>query len=339
MSPKRIQRVIKLLGLLQGGRRHNARSLAEACNVSRRTIFRDLDSLRAAEVPLVYDEERQIYSIPSQYFLAPTHFTADEALAVVVLCHELGDDERLPFLADARSAAVKIENTLPQNLRSRMRTVADAISIRLATLNPLAGQRDTFRCLLDAIADQRCVRIAYTSYSELEAFQTKLHPYRLAFHQHSWYLVGRSSLHAEVRTFNLGRIGSVEPLDEQFTFPRGFSLDRHFRNAWRMIPEPGPDRRVVARFSPLVARNVAEVKWHASQQQRFDDDGSLVFEVTVSGLREISWWLLGYGDQVEVLEPSELRQIIAHRVRNLCRMYAAESPPAGEAALRNDSLQ
>lgn len=328
MSPKRIQRIIRLLGLLQGGRRHNVSSLAEACGVSRRTIFRDLDSLRDADVPLVYDDERQLYSIPSQYFLAPTQFTPEEALAVVVLCHELGDDDRLPFLADARSAAVKIENSIPQSVRAKMRTVADAISIRLATLNPLDGHRENFRVLLDAIASRQCIRIAYHSFSEHQALLTKLHPYRLAFHQHSWYVIGRSSFHAEVRTFNVGRIERLEVLDETFTAPRGFSLERHFGNAWRMIPEPGDDQKVVVRFSRRVAGNVAEVKWHATQQTRFDDDGTLLFEVSVSGLREISWWILGYGDQAEVLEPPELRQIIAQHVGNLAQTYRPDLKPS-----------
>ena len=67
-----------------------------------------------------------------------------------------------------------------------------------------------------------------------------------------------------------------------------------------MIPEKGRDSEVVVRFSKLVAQNVAEVNWHKTQRLAWRDDGTLDFHVTVSGLNEISWWILGYGDQAEV---------------------------------------
>jgi proteasome accessory factor B len=87
-----------------------------------------------------------------------------------------------------------------------------------------------------------------------------------------------------------------------------------------MIPS-GPDQDVTVRFSPLVARNVAEISWHKTQKLVPGDDGSLQFQVRVAGLEEISWWILGYGDQAEVLEPPALRQLIAERAQRLVNLY------------------
>ncbi len=103
--------------------------------------------------------------------------------------------------------------------------------------------------------------------------------------------------------------------------PRAFSLDNYLGNAWHMIREKGRDREVVVRFSRMVAQNVAEVKWHKTQQIELHDDGTADFRVTVSGLNEISWWILGYGDQAEVLEPPELRQLIADRAKRMAAKY------------------
>ena len=89
-----------------------------------------------------------------------------------------------------------------------------------------------------------------------------------------------------------------------------------------MIPQPGPDARVSVRFSPLVAQNVSEVTWHKTQRVKFREDGSLEYSVQVSGLNEIAWWILGYGDQAEVLQPAKLRRLVAQRARNMCAMYA-----------------
>jgi predicted DNA-binding transcriptional regulator YafY len=51
------------------------------------------------------------------------------------------------------------------------------------------------------------------------------------------------------------------------------------------------------------------------------DDGRLEFRATVSGIREISWWILGYGDQAEVVEPADLRELIAQRARGILKRY------------------
>lgn len=289
--------------------------------MSRRTVFRDLDLLRLSGVPLAFDESQQAHRIPGACLLPPTNFTPEEALSLIVLCHELGNGSGLPFLGPARAAAVKLESSLPARLRDQLRDVAAALHIQPPPTNPLAGCKPIYEQLLDAIANRRSVRIRYGSLKEEAEIVTRLSPYRLFFSRRSWYVVGRSSLHRAKRTFHLGRISQIELLDDRFQIPRGFSIEQYLGNAWHMIPEKGPDREVVIRFSKLVAQNVAEVNWHKTQRLMFDDDGSLDFRVTVSGLNEISWWILGYGDQAEVLQPPELRQMIADRAKRMVAKY------------------
>lgn len=288
--------------------------------MSRRTIFRDLDVLRQSGVPLVFDEIEQRYRIPSHYYLPPTNFTPEEALALIVLCGDLGEHSHLPFFRPAQSAALKLESSLPERLRRQLRTPGSAIKIRLEPSNQLSAHKDVYEQLVEAVSERCCIRLGYRSPLQPE-FSTKVHPYRLLFSRRSWYLIGRSSLHRSVRTFNVGRIMRLEVLDEQYDMPRGFSLSRYLRNAWHLVPEPGPDQEVTVRFSKLVAQNVAEVAWHKTQQLRFNDDGTLDYQVTVSGLTEMSWWILGYGDQAEVLAPKELRERIAAKAAKMVEIY------------------
>ncbi len=323
MNLKRIHRLIKLISLLQGGRGQNVASLADECHVTRRTIFRDLDALRQAGVPLIYNDAEKSYRLAGSQLLPPTNFTPQEALAIVVLCYELGSDGRLPFQSAARSAALKIENNLPTRLREELRLLADTVQIRLPSVQQVDDQTEVYQRLVQALRDRRPIRIRYDSFSDRELIQTKLSPYRLLFHNHSWYVIGRSSLHCEPRTFNLARIRETVLLDDHYKIPDSFSLERYLGNAWRMIRVDGPDEEVVLRFSSLVARNVGEVQWHPTQRLRFDADGSLEFRVTVSGVDEISWWIMGYADQVEVLAPPKLRDKIAQRVQAMTKIYDA----------------
>jgi predicted DNA-binding transcriptional regulator YafY len=328
-----------MIGLLQAGRGHNTHSLAEECGVCRRTVFRDLDLLRLAGVPLTFDEDQQRYHVPGTFYLPPTDFTPEEALSLLVLCHELGDRDGLPFHAPARRAALKLESSLSPRLREYLREVSAAVRVRLPPTNRLAGHETTYQQLLDAMATRRCVRIHYDSLTEWRKIATKLSPYRLLFSRRSWYVIGRSSLHRATRTFNVGRILRLEPLDERYRVPRGFSIEQVLRNAWHLIPERGPDQRVVVRFEKMVAQNVAEVAWHKTQRLVWRRDGRLDFHVTVSGLNEISWWVLGYGDQAEVIRPTALRELIVRRCRRLLDRYGQpESSAAAQRAAAKRAL-
>jgi predicted DNA-binding transcriptional regulator YafY len=321
--------MLKLIGLLQAGRGYNTEALSKACEVSRRTVFRDLDLLRQAGIPLVYNEDQQRYHIPGIYFLPPTSFTPDEALALILLCGEVGGRRQWPFFEPAQQAAMKLAGSLPERLREHLRSAGDGLGVRTAPANPLEGKRTVFDQLLSALVERRCVRIGYHSLYDDKDISTRLDPYHVWFSRRSWYVIGRASLYRQTRTFNLGRIRTLEILDDTYQIPRGFSLDRYLRNAWHLIPEEGPDWEVVVRFSRMVAQNVAEVAWHKTQEVKFHADGSMDFQVTVSGLNEISWWILGYGDQAEVLRPPELRRIMARHAGKLSQRYRAEMGDAG----------
>ncbi len=272
-------------------------------------------------MPLEFDHKTQRFLMPGAPYLPPTEFTAEETLSLLVLAAEMGRNDNLPFYNAAYTAALKLEANLPAPLRQELGQLTRAIKIRLPQIGRLEDKADVYQSLVKAIKTRRVVRIEYNSYTEWEQISTKLRPYHLLFSRRSWYVIGRSSLHREVRMFNVTRIASLKQLAERYAIPRNFDLDQYLGNAWHLIPGAGRDSHVVVRFQPLVAGNVAEVIWHKSQRTKLLPDGSLEFRATVSGLNEIAWWILGYGDQAEVLQPARLRRIIAQRAQKMAAMY------------------
>ena len=178
-----------------------------------------------------------------------------------------------------------------------------------------------FEQLQRAISQHRKVRMTYISFFEQSQIVTELSPYQLFYFQRAWYVVGLSQMHSQVRTFKLGRIKDLAPLDKLYVPDEKFLLEDYLGNAWGMIPE-GREYQVRLRFAPKVAANVAEVSWHRTQQVRFDPDGSAVFSATVDGLGEIGWWILGYGDQVEVQAPPALRTRVRQMAQAVVERYA-----------------
>jgi predicted DNA-binding transcriptional regulator YafY len=128
-------------------------------------------------------------------------------------------------------------------MRDHLRAKIGSVKISQPPLNGRCDRPTVYHQLLDAIARRRAVRIRYRKSKSNEDTSTKLSPYWLWFTRPAWYVIGRSSVHRAVRTFNLGRIVELELLDDTFVIPSGFTVGRYLRNAWRMIPERGKTPR------------------------------------------------------------------------------------------------
>jgi len=131
----------------------------------------------------------------------------------------------------------------------------------------------------------------------------------------AWYVLGKSSLHKGVCTFKLNQITELRILDKCFIKDVKFDVSEYIGRAWSMAPE-GRLFNIKLRVLPEVAHSVAEVQWHSTQMVTFENDGSAIVEFCVDGLNEITWWILSYGGQVQVLAPQILRQKIIEIAQN-----------------------
>ncbi|MFC1737575.1 helix-turn-helix transcriptional regulator [Planctomycetota bacterium] len=147
----------------------------------------------------------------------------------------------------------------------------------------------------------------YNSLFEGEVIKVELHPYHLFYNQRAWYVLGCSNLHNSVRTFKLNRIRELKVSEEYFANGEDFDIYEHLGRAWSIIPE-GKIYNIELKFLPKVANNVSEVCWHSTQKVYHNRDGSVIMEFRVDGLTKIMWWVLGYGDKVQVLKPKMLRE-------------------------------
>lgn len=323
MQVSRIYRLLRLITMLQSGRSYSARELAEQLEVSRRTVFRDLNVLEMAHVPYYYDQESGGYRISEHFFLPAVNLTLSEALAVVLLAGRVRASRQMPPLTEGARAAVKIESALPPAIRDHVGTLIERVNFSMAPVSSHEGHDETFDLLARAIVRRLSCKLVYISFYETKQITTTVRPLRLVFQSRAWYLIAYSVAHGEIRTFKLARIRKLTVTDRTFNSPRDVDLAEYFGDAWSMIPE-GRLYNVHLHFEPKVAGNVAEVHWHHSQQVQWNEDGSIEFTATVDGLGEITWWILGYGDQVEVVSPKRLRQRVAGVARAVAGKYQRE---------------
>lgn len=320
MRTNRVERLLKLIQLLQAGRPCLVEDLAEAVGVSRRTVFRDLDLLQRSGMPFAHDRDTKRYYLVQSAVLPPVSLTPSEALTLLLALKQTLSSQ-VPFDPEAAAAvSLKVEGMLPRAVQDYCGTLLRHVEIRSTPTSESVSIRDMLPNLENALANRRKVRIRYDSYKEEQVIDRILHPYRLLFLNRGWYLIAHSQQDKRRLTFKIERIVQMTVLDQSYKIDADFSLDAYFGNAWLMIR--GDKRHHVRiRFSKMVAGNVDEVVWHKTQRTTHEPDGRLIFEVDVDGLDEISWWVLGYGDQAHVLDPPELREMLAQRVRRMYEHY------------------
>lgn len=322
----RVERILTILKVLQSGWYSREELLKLYPEFSERTFYRDMDDIESYFGTAIQHEKGKTRFVPEgTTFFQPLDLTYMEALSLYLLC-QLGKNSpaMVPYLEPITPAMEKLKCLSHELISDAMEYQTSHTEIALSPTAP-AGNHTFFRDLLYAQEKRVGVLVEYDSIYDRQVIQTLILPYHLHFSRHAWYVTGRSSLHQDVRTFHLERIRSLRiQHDYVFIIPPGWTYEKFRGNAWNMIREE-PEVEVELHFTKRVARNVASVKWHRTQFIRKNEDGSIQFYARVAGINEILWWILGYGDQVEVITPLTLRAAVRDKILSMMKIYTSES--------------
>ncbi len=332
-TPRRDQlaRLLRLLLALRSGH-PNAQALAELCEVSRRTVFRDLESLELAGIPVRYRADRQGYELGARFGIPTAPIDEAEAFALMVLVRQ-HDPRAGGHLRDARSGLAKVLESLAPEARARIAALAETIEGRGEPIDGPVGSAMAHGLVLESLRRRLQLRAWFQQAAGRESQSTKLGPYRLILARRGWYVIGRSTADRGVRTFRVASILRAVLTDDPYAIPPRFDLDRYLGRSWS-VEGSGASEAVRLRFSSAVAREIVGSTWHPSQRVEPRDDGSVDLAMTVGGLEEIRGWVLEYGDTVQVLAPDRLRRAVcelALRIARLNRDRPAGVRPPGPA--------
>jgi len=323
MVAGRIHRLLKLIALLQSGRVYNSAQLASECEISRRTVFRDLKTLQESGIYVLYDEDKQGYTLPWRTIIPFKDLNFEEALALFVLCQDLDQTTvGLPFDQVTRSASTKVLNSLPDSLRESVIDAAQSISVWCTPVNPDALNSSHHKHLFQAAITKKHVRIQYTCHEDQKTRSTMLSPYHILYANRQWYAVGRSSVHRGIKAFPIRNIVKSEVLDESFKRPSRFKLDRYLSNSWNPIRESGKTVSVKIRFRNSAAETVSQVSWDPSQEIKKLKGGRIEFRAQVDKLEQIVNWVLSFGDQAEVISPRNFRKLVRQKASEIVQIYS-----------------
>ncbi|MBC8100789.1 MAG: YafY family transcriptional regulator, partial [Armatimonadetes bacterium] len=215
----RTDRLLAIVLALQAKGERRAEDLAALFETSKRTIYRDIQALCEAGVPVIAMPGRG-YMLDEGYFLPPLSFSIDEATLLLLGMDVMAESFDADYRRVAQMAQSKIEGVLPPFTRERAVWLrASLMFVAMDALN--SAQIERLRQIRRAIFNQQRVRFVYhTRYPDDRApEQRDADPYALVSVDGVWYLRGYCHLRRGLRIFRLSRISELQILAQTFQRP------------------------------------------------------------------------------------------------------------------------
>ncbi|WP_427918837.1 helix-turn-helix transcriptional regulator [Streptomyces sp. cg40] len=313
-------RLLSILLLLQTRGRMTAAQLAEALEVSVRTVYRDVEALSAAGVPLYGDAGHAGgYRLLDGYRTRLTGLTTDEAEALF-LAGVPGPAAELGLGPVLAAAQLKVRAALPAELREHADRISGRFHLDAPGWYADADEAPFLHTVADAVWHNRVLYAIYRRWREPTDVERRLEPYGLVLKAGRWYVVAGPG----PRTFRVDQIlalttsapDSDSDSDERFTRPDDFDLAAYWTAHQRDFHDRLYRGEAVVRLAPgaTLARAVP-------LNGRPEPDGWTLMSVPIESVDHAHGEFLRLGTDIEVLSPPELRDRITRTVAELAERY------------------
>ncbi len=316
---RRISRLLRILGLLQSGRRYGLADLASECACSTKTIQRDLSYWGDIDVHIDYDPARKTYTVCGDLPFKILDLHLFEATSLALAQAAVASAQGLSLQRSIDSAFRKIRDLVP-------RDVAESLEgCRASLMNADGAKRDYSRAPLLKIVDAARRRLTLTVDYESRSSgrrRRNIEPYRIAFVDGFWIVIARDPERGEVRNFALDRIHSADSAipEKPFRIPADWDIAEYMAGSVGVLR--GERTEIALSFDGESAPWVSGRRWrfpHSLGEPAAD--GSVILTGTVAGLDEITREVLSWGRHITVLAPDALRERVASEAKAIAAKY------------------
>jgi len=172
-----------------------------------------------------------------------------------------------------------------------------------------------------ALLEARQLEVEYLARRASTSKMLRIHPLGLVIRESVYYLIGTANDYTDVIQMALHRFSRAEILPDPVREPAGFDLDRYIEQGGFLYPQ-GSYIELVARFDAYTAQHLQESPLADDQTSRGLDGGWVEVRATVLDSQQLQWWLMGFGDKVEVVKPESLRETLRQQFASLHHRYS-----------------
>lgn len=319
-------RVFEIHKFLLTGSYPNCSTLAREIEVTAKTIQRDLNFMRdQLGLPLEYDELKRGYRYTRPVHEFPLlHLSRNDLVALFLARHALEPLRGTGLERMLAESFRKIAQACPGEVSMQWHELDAAFSVKASGVLP--ADVELFGDLMEAV---RAGKEACFDYQKLNApagERRKVQPYHVGRIEHGWYLLAWDTARQAMRTFALQRIRNLQLLETGFERDPLFNAQDYLGagfGVWSYQNTGQTMHEVRIRLEGYAARVVAERQWHSSQEIiRITEDGGVIeFRVKVTGLEEITRWVLSWGSKATVLGPPELRERLKSEIEAMLSQF------------------
>jgi len=307
----KIDRLVSIIMVLLDKKRIGAQELANMFEVSPRTIYRDIDTINMAGIPV-----RSIsgvgggFEIMQKYKIDKNVFSTADLSAILMGLSSLSDMIRGNELINALA---KVKSFIPADKANEIELKANQICI---DLSPWIGDQNIqsyLEIIKTALQDCRLVSFEYTAHHGKKTVRT-VEPYQLVLKSGHWYFQGYCHIRNDFRLFRLSRISGLQMKEENFT-PRDY-------------------QKPVLDFEEILETMQTEIKIRIHKSildrvldyctyEHFSPDGDEYYMVDFPFIENEYYYdiLLGFGDKCECLEPLYIRTEMKRRIHDVVALY------------------
>jgi predicted DNA-binding transcriptional regulator YafY len=310
----RIDRLVALIILLQTKILIRGREIAGHFNVSLRTVYRDINAICEAGVP-VAAEAGEGYSIMEGYHLPPIMFTTDEAAALFTgaMFSEYFTDESIK--KHGISAITKIKSVLPNHTKNYLEKLQESMIMFSKPSRQDGFSKEVLAVIQDAIVNHFVLKIHYYAAWSNSWTERKIEPLGMAYYFNNWHIIAWCRLRGAIRDFRADRLKKINKSNEKFT-PRDNSFIREYTNT---LEKTDTFQKVTIKVPYYVALSLKERLFSGFEENVSDDKVILTFWSPA-----MDWLvplLFAYGKDVEIITPKKLKELMARRTAEVARHY------------------
>ncbi|MFC4076650.1 helix-turn-helix transcriptional regulator [Salinithrix halophila] len=317
----RADRLLRILLMLNSHQPVTANQLAERMEVSKRTIYRDIDDLNGAGIP--------IYAVRGQQ-------------GGFLLNRELR--ERLSFLNHAEIRDLFI-NRLPgplidlgagKNFETALRKILEGLPVKhrheadqlykRVHLDPVHWFQEKesvpwLPAIESAMWENRCIQLTY-SFNRRVLQPQIVRPYGLVAKSNIWYMVGATASEMDIHVYRVSQVQYVKVTSERFVCPKAFDLAQYWIK-WCLEHEHSQAYSVIVKVPKRHVARVQEKLGNRIQHidSPFTRNGKMVFNVHFLSEEDALGHLLQLGERVKVIEPDELGEKMVNRAKQILSLY------------------
>ncbi|WP_109508247.1 helix-turn-helix transcriptional regulator [Nocardioides speluncae] len=322
----RSSRLVSILLLLQARGRLTAQELADELEVSLRTVYRDMDALSTAGVP-VYAEQGRAggYRLVDGYRTRLTGLTDGEARSLFLVGLP-GAARALGLEGDAAAAELKLLAALGGDQRARAGRLRERFHVDLPGWYRDADDTPHLAALAEAVLGDRWVSVTYRRWEAPREVERTLAPYGLVLKNGTWYAVAATRDRDGTRTYRVSNILALQPTSEAFKRPSDFDLADHWTRHLAAFDARRITGTATIRIAPTLVRRLSDFGdpelRRAAAGGAVGDDGWTRAVLNIESVDHAARQLIGHGTEVEVVDPPELRAELGRRGASLVETYA-----------------